>query len=146
MKKIIINRNQLMKLNEDNSVNLDVQAKSNTTSDFVNAASNPNTVSDINKSQAAGDVNLVINGPDADDSQPMQNINVAQGDTVQNAINTQANDELIRNGGGAIIRGDGLGESRVYSKKMLEEIRLNNMRKNGEILTKKELTKKLKSF
>lgn len=147
MKRIIINKSQLLKLNEENSVNLDVQAKNNTTSDFINAATDSTTVGDINKAQAAGDVNLVINGPDSNDSQPVQRINVAKGDTIQNALNNQANDELIRNGGSAIIGGDGItNENHVYTKKMLEEIRLSNMKKNGEVLSKKELTKKLKSF
>ena len=147
MKRIIINKSQLLKLNEENSVNLDVQAKNNTTSDFINAATDSTTVGDINKAQAAGDVNLVINGPDSNDSQPVQRINVAKGDTIQNALNNQASDELIRNGGSAIIGGDGItNENHVYTKKMLEEIRLSNMRKNGEVLSKKELTKKLKSF
>ena len=147
MKRIIINKSQLLKLNEENSVNLDVQAKNNTTSDFINAATDSTTVGDINKAQAAGDVNLVINGPDSNDSQPVQRINVAKGDTIQNALNNQANDELIRNGGSAIIGGDGItNENHVYTKKMLEEIRLSNMRKNGEVLSKKELTTKLTSF
>lgn len=147
MKRIIINKSQLLKLNEENSVNLDVQAKNNTTSDFINAATDSTTIGDINKAQAAGDVNLVINGPNSNDSQPVQRINVAKGDTIQNALNNQANDELIRNGGSAIVGGDGItNENHVYTKKMLEEIRLSNMKKNGEVLSKKELTKKLKSF
>lgn len=138
MKRLLLTRKQLFKLNEE-SINISAQAKSNDTSEFINAASNPTTMSDIQKAGVAGDVNLVVNGPNADDTQPQQVVNVAKGDTVQNAINTQANDELIRNGGSVKISGDGFGEARIFTKQKIEEVRLDNMRKNGKILTKKEL-------
>ena len=117
MKKIIISKNQLFKLNEENSVNLDVTAKNNTTADFTNAATNTNTISDMNKAGVAGDVNLMIHGPQNDDTQPVQSVTVNAGDTIQNAINTQANDELIRNGGAVKVSGDGISETRCFSKK-----------------------------
>jgi hypothetical protein len=142
MKKIIISKTQLFKLNEDR-VNISTQAKSNTTTDFINAATNPNTVSDVNKAGVAGDVNLVINGPQSSDNQPTQTVNVAPGDTVQNAISNQTNDELVRNGSKVEITGPGFGESRIYSKRMVEEARLANMRKNGKVMTKKEITESL---
>lgn len=143
MKKLIITKNQLFKLNEEN-VNIAAQAKANTTSDFINTASNPNTVSDINKASVAGDVNLVINGPQNNDNQPIQTVNVTPGDTVENAINTQTNDELIRNGGSIKISGKGFGESKVYCKKVVEEARLKEMKKNGMIISKKQLSESIK--
>lgn len=126
-------------LNEENTVNIAAQAKDNSLSSFTTAASDTNTVSDIQKAKSAGDVNLVVNGPDNDDTQPRQVVNVAAGDTVQNALADQASDELIRNGGSVLINGDGLGESYIFSKKKLEEVRLAKMKKDGKVMTKKEL-------
>lgn len=128
MKKIIISRNQLLRLNED-VVNIAATAKGNTISDFSNTMSDTNTQTDINKARRVGDVNLTISGPDSNDSQPLQTINVAPGDTAQNAIKNQANDDLIRSGGSIKISGDGFGESKVYTKKTIEEIRLNKRKK-----------------
>jgi hypothetical protein len=141
MRKIIINNNHLRHLYEENSVNIATQAKDNNLSSFVNVASNSNTQSDIQKASVAGDVNLVVNGPKTNDSQPTQQINVAAGDTLQNALTTQANDELIRNGGSVKITGDGLGETIVFTKKQLKEVRLANIKKNGRVLSKKDLIK-----
>lgn len=140
MKKIIISQRHLAQLNEEDSVNISAQANDNSLSSFSSAASSPNTVSDIQKAQTAGDVNLVVSGPESKDTQPQQIVNVGVGDTVQNAINTQANDELIRNGGSLKISGDGFGESVVFSKKMVEEARLAKIKRDGKVMTKKELT------
>ena len=140
MKKIIISQRHLAQLNEEDSVNISAQANDNSLSSFSSAASSPNTVSDIQKAQTAGDVNLVVSGPESKDTQPQQIVNVGAGDTVQNAINTQANDELIRNGGSLKISGDGFGESVVFSKKMVEEARLAKIKRDGKVMTKKELT------
>ena len=129
MRKIIITKNQLLKLNE-NVVNIAATAKGNTISDFSNTMSDTNTQTDINKAGRVGDVNLTISGPDSNDSQPLQTINVAPGDTAQNAIKNQANDDLIRSGGSIKISGDGFGESKVYTKKTIEEIRLNKRKKS----------------
>lgn len=48
-----------------------------------------------------------------------------------NKINVVGNSEDILNG---------LGESKIYSKQIIEKARLNEMRKNGKILTKKQLS------
>ena len=128
MKKIIITKKQLNKINE-NIVNISASAKGNSLSDFSNIASDTNTQSDINKASRVGDVNLTITGPDHNDSQPTQSINVSNGETVQNAIATQANDDLIRSGGSLKISGDGFGESKIYYKKNIEEARINNLKK-----------------
>lgn len=139
MKKVIISQKQLAYLNEENSVNISAQAKDNSLSSFSTAATDTNTVSDIQKAQVAGDVNLIVNGPDTDDSQPIQQINVAAGDTVQNALATQGSDELIRNGGSVKIAGDGIGECNVFTKKQIEEIRLSKIKQEEKSMTKNEL-------
>lgn len=127
-------------LNEE-TVNISAQAKSNSLADFASAAGNSNTRSDIQKAGTVGsDVSLTVSGPQTDDSQPQQQVNVTQGDSIQNAINSQANDTIIRNGGSIKITGDGIGESIKTTKKELQEFRLKAMRKNGKTYTKKELT------
>ena len=143
MKRIIISQRHMQYLNEENAVNIAAQAKDNSLSSFTTAASNTNTVSDIQKAKTAGDVNLVVNGPDSNDDQPRQVINVTAGDTVQNALADQASDELIRNGGSVLINGDGLGESYVFDKKTIEEARLAKMKRDGRVMTKKELRESL---
>ena len=139
MKKIIITQHHLRKLNEDNSVNISAQAKDNSISSFTKAATDTNTISDIQKAKVAGDVNLMVHGPKTDDSQPTQVINVGADDTVQNAIANQGNDELIRNGSNVKITGDGIGESYIFTKKTIEEARLSKIKKDGKIYTKKSL-------
>ena len=144
MKKIIITRSQLNKLNE-NAVNIIAKAGGNTTSDYINTVSNVNTQADINKASRVGDVNLTISGPESNDTQPVQTINVAPGETAQSAIQQQANDDLIRAGGKVEVSGDGfVNETKIFTKKMVEEARINSMRKNGKVMTKKELRDSVK--
>jgi hypothetical protein len=100
-------------------------------------------MSDIQKAKVAGDVNLTISGPKSNDDQPVQSVNVAPGQTVADAIGDQADDGLIRNGGKVSVTGDGLGESYIFTKKTLEEARLMKIRKDGRVMTKKELTESL---
>lgn len=143
MKKLIISQRQLNKLNEENTVNISANAKDNSLSSFSTAATSPTTTSDIQKAKVAGDVNLVLNGPDTNDEQPTQVVNVAAGDTIQNALATQGNDELIRNGSAVKLSGDGIGEAYVFTKKALKEARLAKIRKDGTTYSKKDLTKKI---
>lgn len=142
MTKIIITRNQLRKLNED-VVNIGAKAKNNSVSDFVNTVGDVNTQNDINKAGRVGDVNLTISGPDTDDSQPTQIVNVAPGETPQQAIQNQANNDLIKKGS-IVVQGDGFGESKVFSKKMVEEARLDSMKKTGKVMSKKEMRESFK--
>jgi hypothetical protein len=137
MKKIIINNKHLNQIYE--AVNIAAQAANNNLSSFTKVVNDTNTTSDIQKASVAGDVNLLINGPKTDDKQTTQVVNVANGDTIQNAVSQQANDEIIRNGGSVKVTGDGLGESIIFTKKQINEIRLANMKKNGKVLSKKEL-------
>ena len=74
---------------------------------------------------------------------PRQEINVGAGDTVQNAIAKQGNNELLQQGGSMQITGDGFGESKIYSKKMVEEARLKNMYNESKVFTKKQMNEKI---
>ena len=143
MKQLIITRSQLNKINED-AVNIKATAKNNSLSDFANTVTDVNTQNDINNASRVGDVNLTISGPETNDNQPVQTVNVAPGETAQSAIQNQANDDLIRAGGKVEISGDGFGESKVFTKKLVEEARLNSMRKNGKVMTKKEMRESFK--
>lgn len=143
MKQLIITRSQLNKINED-AVNIKATAKNNSLSDFANTVTDVNTQNDINNASRVGDVNLTISGPETNDNQPVQTVNVAPGETAQSAIQNQANDDLIRAGGKVEISGDGFGESKVFTKKLVEEARLNSMRKNGKVMTKKEMINSFK--
>lgn len=143
MKKVIITRKQLKMLNE-NMVNITAKAGGNSMSDFINTVSNVNTQSDINKAGRVGDVNLTISGPESNDTQPIQTVNVAPGETAQSAIQNQANDDLIRAGGKVEVSGDGFGESKIFTKKMVEEARIDSMKKTGKVMTKKELKNSVK--
>lgn len=140
---MIITRSQLKALNEENTINISTMAKDNSLNSFSTAAADTHTQSDIQKAKTAGDVNLVINGPKTSDDMPRQEINVGAGDTVQNAIAKQGNNELLQQGGSMQITGDGFGESKVYSKKMVEEARLKNMYNEGKIFTKKQMNEEI---
>ena len=143
MKRIIISQRHMQYLNEENTVNIAAQAKDNSLSSFSAAATDTNTTSDVQKAKTAGDVNLVITGPDSNDAQPKQVVNVAAGDTIQSAIAGQANDDLIRKGGSVLLGGDGLGESYIFNKKTIEEARLAKIKRDGKVMTKKELRESL---
>jgi hypothetical protein len=144
MKKIVISRHQLLKLNEDsnNPINVAAQATDNTVSSFTKAATNPGTLSDIQKAKSAGDVNLVVTSPESNDDQPTQVVNVANGDTVQNAMNNQVNSDLVAKGSTVQVRGDGIGESYVFTKKSIREARLAKIKREGKVYTKKDLTER----
>ena len=58
-------------------------------------------------------------------------------------MTAQANDDLIRNGGSVLLGGDGLGESYVFDKKTIEEVRLAKIKRDGRVMTKKELRESL---
>ena len=140
---MIITRSQLKALNEENTINISTMAKDNSLNSFSTAAADTHTQSDIQKAKTAGDVNLVINGPKTSDNMPRQEINVGAGDTVQDARAKQGNNELLQQGGSMQITGDGFGESKIYSKKMVEEARLKNMYNESKVFTKKQMNEKI---
>lgn len=138
-RRVILKKSQLKRINEATSVNIAANAADNSLSAFSKVATDTNTTADIQKAKVAGDVNLVVGGPDSSDEQPVQTINVANGQTVADAISDQGSDELIRNGSRMCITGDGLGEAVVFTKKKLEEARLAKIKRDGVTLSKREL-------
>lgn len=138
-RRVILKKSQLKRINEATSVNIAANAADNSLSAFSKVATDTNTTADIQKAKVAGDVNLVVGGPDSSDEQPVQTINVANGQTVADAISDQGSDELIRNGSRMHITGDGLGEAVVFTKKKLEEARLAKIKRDGITLSKREL-------
>lgn len=142
MKRIIINTRQVDYINES-AVNISSMADDNSISSFSKVATSPQTTSDVQKAKVGGDVNLTISGPDSSDDQPVQVVNVNKGQSVADAISDQGNDELIRNGSRLCITGDGIGESYVFTKKILKEARLAKIKREGYTLTKKELLESL---
>lgn len=133
--------NEWVFLSEENSVNIAVKARDNSLGSYSQAASSPDTTRDIQKAKVAGDVALNINGPKQDDTEPNQLITVPSGESVQSAISKQGNDELIRNGGGMEITGDGIGECRVYSKKHIKEAMARRLTENCTVTKKKDFLK-----
>ena len=129
------------KIREENSVNIAVQARDNSLGSYSQTASSPETTRDIQKARVAGDVALHINGPKQDDTQPNQLVNVPAGESVQSAISKQGNDELIRNGGGMEITGDGIGECKVYTKKQIREAMSKRLTENCTVTRKKDFLK-----
>ena len=141
MKKIVISHHQLLKLNEEsnNPINIAAQASDNTLSSFAKAATSPNTISDIQKAKSAGDVNVVVASPESRDDQPTIVVDANKETPVADAIIQQANQELIGKGSRVKVQGDGLGESYVFTKKVLREARLAKIKKEGKTYTKKDI-------
>jgi hypothetical protein len=86
-----------------------------------------------------GDVNVLVTGPNTDNNQPTQVIDVSATNTIPKAISDQGNDELARNGGTFLLKGDGIEESYVFTKKALREARLAKIKKEGKTYTKKDI-------
>lgn len=137
-KKIIINRAQLRKLNE---VDLSVQATQNTSADYGAALNNTNTRGDLQKLKNSGsDPGAIVSGPNTNDQSPSVDVNVPVGTNPVDALNEPSVSTAIKNGASARLHGDGFPmEGTKYTKRQLEEARLNNIRKNGVVTTKKKL-------
>ena len=139
-KKIIISRKQLKKLNE---VELSVQATQNTSGAYADAVNNSNTQGDLKnlKGSTGSDPAAIISGPTTTDKSPVVDVNVPAGMSPSSVMNnSQEIGNAINGGAAARIHGDGFPmESVKYTKKQLEETRLNNIKKNGTVYTKKSL-------
>lgn len=139
MKKLIITKKQMRRILKEENINISAQAKTNSLSDFASVAGNGDTQSDIRKAGGLGsDVSLTISGPDTTDNQPQQQVNVANGQSLQDAVTTQANDTLIRNGGSLKLSGDGIKEEYTFKKRRVEEARLAKIRRDGNVIRKKD--------
>ena len=138
-KRIIINRGQFRKLNE---VDLSVAAPENTNTSYSTSLNNGTTRNDLQAlKNAGGDPGAIVSGPNTTDQSPTVDVNVPMGTTASDALNEPSISAAIKNGASARIHGDGfpMEETITYHKKALEEMRLNNMKKNGKIYTKKSL-------
>lgn len=126
-------------LNEENAINISARAIDDSLSSFSKAASSTDTAADIQKAKAMGDVNLVVTGPGNNDDEPTQVIDVGEGNTIQKAISDQGNDDIPRNGGTFLLKGDGIKESYVFTKKSIREARLAKIKREGKTYTKKDI-------
>lgn len=127
-------------LNED--IDVAVDAKTNSQSEYLSALKSQGAQNDIMKAKAVSpDVNVSINGPKTTDKSPKLDIDVPNGSTPDQVMIQQPEiSSAIANGASAKIHGDGFpNESKTYTKKQVECMRLNEMRKNGTVMTKKQL-------
>lgn len=147
MKKIIITRSQLNEVMDSQKTNVtftgsnaqemgnNAQEKYN---DAVRSGLKPNTIKmdgkSINNNTSDKDetvINVDTTKPNLRDAVTSAVNNAVNNGVDINKLNVQGNSEDILNGN--------LGEGKSYSKKQVELARLNEMKKNGHILTKKEL-------
>lgn len=137
-KKIIINKEQLKRLDE---VELSVSAPQNTSADYAQALNGTGTRSDLQQLKNTGsDPGAIVSGPQTTDQSPVVDVNVPVGSSAADALNEPTNSAAIKNGASVRVHGDGFPmESVKYTKKQLEEARLNNIKKNGTVYTKKSL-------
>ena len=147
MKRIVINTRQLDRcLNEENNVNVGLQSTANTIPALVNTVTQ--NKADINQASKLGDPVIHISNPNSqngsDDSQLTQHVEVGKGDTIERAMQNQLNPAATGTGGDIEISGDGISETRAFSKKEIEEARLRRMRTEGRVMTKKQLRESFK--
>ena len=147
MKRIIINTYQLDRcLNEENNVNVGLHSTANTIAGMVNTVTQNRA--DINQASKLGDPVIHISNPNSqngsDDSKLTQHVEVGQGDTIERAMQNQLNPAATGTGGDVEISGDGISETKSYSKKDIEEARLKRMRTEGRVMTKKQLRESFK--
>ena len=147
MRNLIITRSQLkemIKRNLTEDIDIAVKAKNNSTSDYLSALKSPETSKDIMKAKGiTPDVNAVVSGPKTSNESPKIDVEVPMGSSAEEVINKQPEigNAITNKGAEAFVHGDGFPmESKVYSKKKIEEARLYEMRKKGIVMTKKQLT------
>ena len=140
-RKIVITREQLKKLNE---VDLSVQAPQNTGAAYssaINAADTRNQLRTLTQNSGE-DSAAVVSGPNSKESSGVVNIEVPRGKNPSDIIAQDPGlGKAIEGGARARFTGTGfpMEESKKFTKKQLEEARLNNIRKNGRVTTKAKL-------
>ena len=147
MKKLIISSKQLTRcINEQNNVNVGLQSTANTIPSLVNTVSQNRA--DINQASKLGDPVIHISNPNSqngsDDTKLTQHVEVGAGDTIERAMQNQLNPAATGNGGDVEISGDGISETKSFSKREVEEARLKKMRAEGKVMTKKQLRESFK--
>ena len=150
MKKIIITRKQLNKVNEDIADNSKTQVTftGNNANEMGNNAQekyNDATRSGLktNAIQLSGK-SIGNNASDKDETtiafdSTQSNIRGAVTNAVQNAVNNGADINKLNVVGNGEDINNGISEAKIYTKRQVEEARLYEIRKNGKIMTKKQL-------
>ena len=141
MRKIIISASQAQKcLNEENNVNVSLNATGNNITAFANAVTQ--NKQDIMSAGKMGDPIIHISNPNSqngsNDNAITQHVEVGKNDSIENAIEKQLNPTATSQGGDVEISGDGIYEM-VYTKKQIDEARMKKMRSEGIVMTKQEL-------
>lgn len=141
MKKLIISNKQLGCLSE---VAITRIADDATSGAYIKASTNTNAINDLTKAKqfdkdVAMNVYSTKNGKEPDE-QCTVDVNVPEGESVQSVVNSDpAISRAAEQGANWNIHGDGFGESKIYTKKAVEEARLKKMRAEGKVFTKKSL-------
>ena len=146
MKKVIITRAQLNEVedalktqvtftgNNANEMGNNAQEKYN---DATRTGLKPNSIQMSGKSTRNNASDKDETTIAFDSTQP--NIRGAVTKAVQNAVNNGADINKLNVVGNSEDVTNGIAEGKRYSKKQIEEARLYEMRKNGEVKTKKQL-------
>ena len=141
MKKVIISKSQLDEvLKEENNTTVQINSTGNTIPAVTNALNQSRP--EITNAGKYGDVSLHISNPNlvgSNDSVPTQHVEVERGQTVDQAIQQQVNPTVLGDGGSVDVSGDGISETKSFSKKSIEEARLKKIKKEGKVMTKFEL-------
>lgn len=141
MKRVIITNKQLNEIiKEENTTTVQL----NTTGNTIPAVTNTviSNTPEINNASKYGDVNLHISNQKlngSNDSVPTQHVEVERGQNINQAIQQQVNPTVLSDGGDIEVSGDGISEGKSFSKRQIEEARLEKIRKEGSVMTKKQL-------
>ena len=141
-KQIVINRSQLRKLNE---VDLSVPAAQNTGAAYGAAVSNSDTRNQLRtlRQNSGEDTSAVVSGPNSNENSGIVNVEVPQGKSASDVITQDPGiSKAIEGGARALVTGPGFPmEGKHYTKKELEEARIEQLKECGYHFTKKNLLK-----
>ena len=142
-KKIVLTTEQLNRiLREENTTTVQLNTTGNTIPSVTNTLlQNQDKIRSASK---YGDVDLHFSNPNAangsNDTVPTQHVEVNDGQNISQAINQQVNPTVLADGGDIEVSGDGVSEWKKFSKRMVEEARLDKIRQNGIVITKRALS------
>lgn len=148
MKRVIITNKQLNEIiKEENTTTVQL----NTTGNTIPAVTNTvmSNTPEINNASKYGDVNLHISNQKlngSNDSVPTQHVEVEKGQNINQAIQQQVNPTVLSDGGDIEVSGDGISEGKSFSKRQIEEARLEKIRKEGSVMTKKQLKEEWEGY
>lgn len=141
MRKVVISKSQLDEvLKEENTTTVQLNTTGNTIPSVTNAVTKNQP--EITSASKYGDVNLHISNPNLvgnNDNVPPQHVEVEKGQNVNQAIQQQVNPTVLSDGGAIDVSGDGISETKSFSKKAIEEARLRKIKNEGKVMTKFEL-------